>query len=353
MKYIISLILISFFWMLVPAFGQDGPPALVRTVPVEQRMVTGTADMTGTLYFDRTSRVSPEEAAQITAVKFKEGQLVKKGDVLVRLDTQILEKELALQKARLAQVGIRIEKTRLNLDRQTRLLKKKATPVSVYDEQRFSLAELLQEQIALSRQVDILAIRLSKHVVKAPFDGIILQKKAAIGEWVVPGSALCVLGAADAIYVQVPVAEHLVRFVKIGDSLPVFLHASQQELLGIMQGIRPMADPKTKNISLKLKIEYEGPIAENMSAKVLVPVAQKKSMLMIPRDALVQVRGQDTVYIIEAGKAVPQPVTLIHSDGVHIGVDAPGLSPGMDVVTEGNERLRPGQAVTVQAGEKP
>lgn len=333
-----------------PAMAQQGRPALIRTVEIEQGMAAPTADMTGTLYFDRISRVSPEEASRVTVVRFKEGDRVKKGAILVRMDTRLLEKELALQEARLLQLEIRTKKAKLNLDRQTRLFKNNVTPESVYDEQRFTHEELLQEQIVISRQIDKLKIRLSKHVVTAPFDGVVLEKQVDLGEWVGPGTQICKLGAADAVFVQVPVAEHLVRYIKIGESLPVYLHAYGMQLTGIMQGIRPVADARTKNIALKLKLDYQGPVAQNMSATVKVPVSDKKDVLIMPRDALVQVRGQDLVYIVEAGKASPRPVTVVHAHGLNIGVTANGLSKGMTVVTEGNERLQPGQAVTVQAG---
>jgi len=209
---IISYSLFLFLITLAASPAQEAPPpAQVRTALIEKKAAAATADITGTLYFDRLSRVSPEEAARVTEVTFKEGDRVKKEDVLVRLDTRILEKELALKRARLEQVRIRLKNSKLNLDRQTRLFKSNATTESAYDEQRFNHAELLQENIALEKEVEILTIRISKHIVKAPFDGIVLEKNSDIGEWVGPGSSLCLIGADEGIYVQVPVAEHLIR----------------------------------------------------------------------------------------------------------------------------------------------
>lgn len=350
MKYPVFIIFSILVTALSAIAQEGGPPARVQTAAVRQEMKAATAEMTGTLYFERTSRVSPEVSSRITAVTFREGDRMQKGDVLIRLDTEILEKELALERARLAQVKIRLEKSKLNLDRQTRLLQSNATPESVYDDQRFGHAELLQEQIILARQVDILAIRMAKHVVTAPFDGIVLEKTADVGEWVGPGSSLCLLGAGDGIYVQVPVAEHLIRFITPGDTMAVFSHALNREFTAVMDGIRPTADTRTKNISLRLKIDYSGPVARNMSVRVSVPVSEKQQLFIIPRDAVVQVMGQDMVYSVKEGKAVAHPVTLVYAGGDEIGVTGQGLAPGMPVVTQGNERLRPGQAVAVLLG---
>lgn len=323
------------------------PPALVRVETAVRASAAGTTDLIGTLYFERISRVSPEEAARVTRVTFREGDRIRKGDVLIRLDSRILEKELALKKARLAQADIRARKTKRNLDRQTHLFKKNIAPESAYDDQRFDHEDRRQESIALSREIDILAIRLAKHVVKAPFDGIILEKQVEVGEWVRPGDQLCMLGAEDALFVQVPVAENLIRFTQAGDTLPVTLNAFNRNLDGVVEGIRPQADPKTKNISLKLRLEYKGPVAVNMSASVAVPVSGKKELVMIPRDALVQFQGMDMVFVADNGKARSLPVQVVYSSGARVGVSADGITPGMAVVTQGNERLQPGQPLQI------
>lgn len=128
MKYPVFIIFSILVTALSAIAQEGGPPARVQTVAVRQEMKAATAEMTGTLYFERTSRVSPEVSSRITAVTFREGDRMQKGDVLIRLDTEILEKELALERARLAQVKIRLEKSKLNLDRQTRLFQSNATP---------------------------------------------------------------------------------------------------------------------------------------------------------------------------------------------------------------------------------
>lgn len=337
--------------LALPAMAQEKPPALVKVATAVAGVAANRADMIGTLYFDTTSRVSSEEAARITAVRFREGDRVRKGAVLALLDSEILETEIALQKAKLAQIVIRMENTKRNLERYTKLFENQAASEATYDDLRFSYAGLEQERIALSRQVEILTIRLAKRTVTAPFNGVILEKNVEVGDWVQPGFALCVLGAEEALFVQVPVAEHLVRFAKIGAAMPVVLNAYGKSLTATMDGIRPQADPKTKNVFLKLRLPYTGPVAENMSATVKVPVSEKRSVVMIPRDAVVNFRGADMVYVVEDGKAAVFPVTRVYSDGKQIGVATGALAPGMQVVVEGNERLQPDQAVMVQGGK--
>ena len=92
-------------------------------------------------------------------------------------------------------------------------------------------------------------------------------------------------------------------------------------------------------------------VAENMSATVHVPTSEKKTLSMIPRDALIKFQGKDFVYTVKEGKAAILPINIVTYMGSMVGADNPYFVEGMAVVVEGNERLRPDQPVTV-AGEK-
>jgi len=337
--------IIAFGLLMVPAQASEMPKVYVKTAEAVEGMMASTTDIVGTLYFERVSRVAAEEGARVTQVTFREGDRVKSGDLLVKLDTRIFEKQLTLENARLKQVDLRIENAKRDQDRLTRLYKNKVATESAWDDVRLRHEELLQEKIVLERQRDILKIRLEKSIVRAPFNGLILEKAVEVGAWAGPGSVLCVLAASNTLFVQVPVAEELVGFTRKGDRLNVLLNAFGKHLAGTMEGIRPMADPRTKNVSLKLKLDYDGPVAENMSATVQVPVSNPGTVLLVPRDALIQFQGMDMVYVVRDKKAQSIPVKIVHAQGDQIGVEAAGLSPGNLVVIEGNERLKPGQIV--------
>lgn len=341
------LVFLILFSLLLSLHAAEMPPSRVKVARVAEESVAPTTKIVGTLYFERISRVAAEEGARVRQVTFKEGDTVNVGSTLVKLDTSILQEQLALETARLKQVEFRIKNAKRNLDRMTHLLKNNAVTESAWDDLMYQHEELLQEKVALTRQQEILRIRLGKTVIKAPFNGLILNKQVEVGEWVGPGSALCVLAASEALYVQVPVAEELVRFTKKGDRLSILLNAYNRSITGVMEGIRPIADPRTKNVSLKVKLDYTGPVAENMSATVEIPISEPGTVTTLPRDALVQFQGMDMVYVVNEGKVQSLPVEIISSMADRIGIKAQNLAPGDLVVVEGNERLRPGQPVEV------
>ena len=194
-------------------------------------------------------------------------------------------------------------------------------------------------------------IKQEKSVIKAPYDGVVLEKNVDSGDWVQQGRTLVRIGSAADLYVRVPVAENLLTYFKAGEKVMVRISAYDKEVVGIIEDYDPVADAQTKNVFLKVKIPAQQKVAENMSAMVYVPVSEKKQLSIIPRDALVKFQGQDFVYTVKEGKAAILPVNIVTYLGDKIGADNLYFTEGMVVVIEGNERLRPDQPVVV-AGEQ-
>ena len=120
-----------------------------------------------------------------------------------------------------------------------------------------------------------------------------------------------------------------------------------KEVFGTLEDIDPVADMKTKNVYLKISIDPPDLVAQNMSATVSVPVSKRQTLSIINRASVIKFQGKDFVYTIKEGKAAILPVNIVAYLGDKVGVDNPYIVPGMPVVTEGNERLRPDQPVTV------
>jgi multidrug efflux pump subunit AcrA (membrane-fusion protein) len=92
-------------------------------------------------------------------------------------------------------------------------------------------------------------------------------------------------------------------------------------------------------------------LIEGMSAKVVLPTAKPKKSLIVPRDSVISMFGQSVVFTVNDSKAGMLPVNVIGYEGLSAGVEARGLQAGMQVVVEGNERLRNGQVVVVKKAD--
>ncbi|MBW1990148.1 MAG: efflux RND transporter periplasmic adaptor subunit [Deltaproteobacteria bacterium] len=330
-----------------PAYAQqEPPPAQVVTVPVTQQSVAPTTLIMGVLDFDLTSGISPEVSGRIESQNMTEGALVKKGEVLVRLSTDFMEKRIQSVKLKIDQAQVKIENTRRNLARYEVLYKEKAATEKAYEDLADQLAELDKEKAILQNELAQLRLEQQKSVIAAPFDGIILDRLHTVGEWVSPGNPVCELASTESLVARVPVPEDLVRWVSAGAGVSLKIPALGMDVTGRVAGFVPVADPQSKTFTVKVSVPYFPQAIRNMSVAAYVPAGEKKTLKMFPRDALVRVQGQEMVFTVADGKAQPVPITVSAYQGSMVGVENSHIQEGMPVVVEGNERLRPGQPVT-------
>lgn len=331
--------------------AQGPPPAKVVVGQVVKEEVSTTHSVTGVLYYERVSDISTEVVGLVDEINVRQGDQVKKDSPLVRLNTEILEKEIALFRTRIKQIELRINNTRKNFNRLERLFNSSGVSEKDFDDALYSFQDAKMEKQAVEDSLAKLKIQQRRSLIKAPFDGIILNKNVDTGAWVQQGKQLVTLGSSSDLFVRAPIAENLLRYIQSGQKVQVVLNAYDKEIEGTIIGIDPVADLKTKNIFLKIKIPPMDQVAQNMSATVFVPSSEKRELSVLSRAAVVKYQGKDLVYTVKEGKASILPINIVAYLGAKVAVDTPYIVPGLPVVVEGNERLRPDQPVVV-AGEK-
>lgn len=344
---VLSLLLIA----ATAASAQEPPPARVTVSKITQQEISANNGFIGLIYYDRVSHVSSEVAGLVKSVAVREGDRVKAGAPMVIVDTEVLDRDIALGRTRLEQIELRSRHAEKNHKRLQELYAQSGISERDYDDARYIYEDALKEKQAAADELEKLLIKKRKSVVAAPFDGVVLAKEVDTGDWVQQGKMLVRIGSSKDLFVRVPVAETLMQYIKVGEKIPVEINAGKKAIQGTIDDVDPTADPKTKNIFLKIRIPAMTKVAENMSATAFVPTGGKQRLSIIPRDALINFQGKDFVYSVKDGKAAILPVHIVTYLGDRIAVDNPYFTPGMVVVVEGNERLRPDQPVVV-AGEK-
>ena len=328
------------------------PPSKVKVSQVLERTAAETAKIIGIIYYERVSNISSETAGLVESVYFDEGMTVKKGEILVRTDTALLNKDLEIEALKLDGVEINIEKTKKDLARYEELYKNNAASEKDYEDLTYQLRRYLNDREEIKKAMEKIRLTLSKTVIKAPFDGIILEKSADKGEWIVPGKVVFRLASLKDMYAKAPIYENHMAFINKGDKLNVIINAYNKPVEGEIAGTLQEADPKTKNVFVKIKLPYIDNVVENMSVTVFSPISHKTTMTFVPRDALITAKGKDFVYTVKEGKAAIIPIEIISYSGAFIGVKSPFIKPGMVVIIDGNERLRPDQPVVIATDEK-
>lgn len=345
MRWILSFLAV--LMVASPVGAQQPPPARVAVTKIFEKELAPTTPLVGVVDFDHSAGLSAEISGLLTQHKMMEGGVVRKGDVLARLNTDFIHKDIAIIDQQIAHVKIKIENARKDLTRFETLFRQDATSEKQYDDLAFELRELTVQEQTLKVTRAKKELELAKSKIRAPYDGLVVERFKDTGEWISPGVAICRLAAVNRTVVKVPVSENLIRFVKTGQSVAVVIQALDRELTGKVQTIVPKVDPKSKTFELKVQIDYTQGLLQNMTASVDVPSGMQRSLKMIKRDAMVRFQGKEFVYTVNDGKAKILPIQVVAVQGEYLGVDAPHIKAGMPVVVDGNERLQPDQPVQI------
>ncbi|MDH4095884.1 MAG: efflux RND transporter periplasmic adaptor subunit [Betaproteobacteria bacterium] len=318
------------------------PPAMpVRAVVAKLAPAVDEATAVGTLRADEAVTVRPEIAGRIAEIRFKEGQRVERGSVLVRLDQAELGAVLASSQA---QAGLEAQR----LERAEDMFKKGFIAQQALDEQRANhvrgLAKVREDEA-----------RLAKTVMRAPFPGVMGLRQVSEGAYVAAGTDIARLEKIDELKLDFRVPELLVGRLRPGQAVRVQLDAYGEQLFpGKVYAIEPAVDEATRTVLVRARVANpEGKLRPGMFARVRAQLAVRQNAVWVPEQAIVP-RGQDAfVYRVVDGKAEQVKVqTGVRKVGeVEI---VQGIAAGDQVVTEGTQRLGPGSAVTVmQAPPKP
>ena len=328
-------------------YAQEKPPARVVVSKIIFQKLTQNRSFIGTLYYERISHVSSEVPGLVTKIDVMAGDRIAKSAPLVHLDTEILEKEILIHKNQIEQATLYITHTQKNYQRMDALVQKGGITEKDFDDARFAYQEAILKKISAQTILEKLLIQKRKSVIHAPFEGIVLEKNVDSGDWVQQGKPLISIGSVNDLFIKVPVAETLLKFIFVGQKVPVTINAYDKEMTGIIDNLSPIADPKTKNVFLKIRIPLLSKVAQNMSATVVISTGNGQKLAMIPRDALIKFQGKDVVYTVKEKKAVQLPVNIVTYLGDLIGADNEHFIEGMPIVVDGNERLRPDQSVVI------
>ena len=331
----------------LPAAAAGPPPARVVVVEVQEQEIEQTSALLGVIDFDRISAVSGEVSGLITRHNAGEADHVSRGQPLVELNTDFIHKDMDIKRKQRDQVSADLQKANSSLQRLESLIKSNSASRQAYDDTLYDHQSLRMKRETLDQELERLQLQQEKSIVRAPFDGIVLEKLKEQGEWIDQGTPIARLASTEDVIVRVALPEGLVRFQRSGTPLTVTVDALGKQIEGKILGVMPVATLRSKSATLKIALPYVPGMIQNMSALVDVPTGEKRRLPVVPRDALVRAKGRDVVYTVEDGQAKQLPVEILMRSGDLAGVRPPTLQAGMKVVVDGNDRLRPGQPVQV------
>lgn len=286
----------------------------------------------GSLESDESVQITTEIAGRVDEITFKEGEPVKKGDMLVKFDT-------ALARAELADAEARFKFAEANLGRANVLSRSGHVTAKGQDEavSNFGVAEAAVE---LSR------VRLAKHEIRAPFDGTVGIRKVSPGAYVAVGTPIVNLEKLDPLKVDFKVPEVFLSGIDTGQSIEVRVDAlAGRSFAGTIQAIDPHVDVNGRALTIRAGLPNpEGVLRPGLFARVLIKGKAEREVVSVPESAIVPRGGETFVYRVLDGKAVETKVALGARANGRVEIVL-GLGPDTTVVTAGQQKLRDGAMV--------
>ena len=300
--------------------------------------------------------VVPDEQAQIASrlmgfvhdLNVKEGDHVKKGQVLFTIDPTDVKSQIAQAEAAYRQAKAALEDALADYERFKKLYKEESVSKQQFDKVRLQYQVAQQNLAAAKAAFDQARAQLKYAHVKAPFDGVVVKKMAANGDLAAPGKPLLVLENLETMSVKTEVASDLYARLRAGDEATMWIEGIDHPVKGEIYTLVSAADPRTRTHTVKITLPKAlKNINSGTFARVSFKVGERQTM-MIPASAVVVRAGITGVFVVnQDGKVHFRMIRPGKRMGDKVEVLA-GLSLGERIViSPNNQLLRNGDAVKV------
>ncbi|MEO8586062.1 MAG: efflux RND transporter periplasmic adaptor subunit [Acidobacteriota bacterium] len=296
------------------------------------------------------AEISPKTVGRVAWLNIEEGQKVKKGELVARLESQELEAQKRQYVAARDQVVAQIENARLERNRAKSLLDQKIGSQQAFDAADAQVRALTAQVAAAEQQIKYTDELIKNAEIYAPIDGVVTVKKAFLGETVAPqgfggagsaGATFAVIVDLSSLEMEADINEQNVAKLSIGQPAEVALDAyPDKPYRARLRQIVPTADRQKG--SVKVKIEILGKdvrILPEMSCRVVflnpdAKVDEKaKAKVMVPSASVVEIGGEKGVLLIANEKAAFKPLAFGPAAGAQVEVTS-GLSGGEEIVAD-------------------
>ncbi|HLK33078.1 MAG TPA: efflux RND transporter periplasmic adaptor subunit [Terriglobales bacterium] len=337
-------------------------PEVVRGVQVltaQRATVPDWLEAVGTLQAAQTSQLSSQIMGNVTEMRVKEGDRVRRGEVLAVLADA--ETRAAVEQATAAQAAAQQEIVAADSEyglaeatfkRYQDLYNKKSVSPQEFDEVKArEQAAAARRQLARAGEARAQAALAQAQTtlgytrVRAPFDGLVTEKRVDPGTLASPGMPLLVIEDQHRFRLEASVDEADIHLLKLGQSVPVTLDSLPgAQFSGRVAQILPAADPASRSFIAKVELPADARLRSGLFGRARILRGERQGIL-IPRSAVID-RGQlQGIYVIGADQLVSlRYITLGRPDGGQVDVLS-GLAGGERVVASPGDRELGGKRV--------
>lgn len=347
----VTLPLLASLAVLAGCSGEEAPQSKAEMHQTIEAPVTrvelGTVPMRavvpGTIVSDQKAQISSRLIGYIKDLNVKVGQEVKRGELLFSIDSSDIKSQISQANSGYQQAIAALDDAKLDYDRFTKLFKEDSVSKQQYDKVKLQYSVAQENLSAAKSALDQAKSQLNYANVRAPFDGVVVEKLADAGALASPGQPIVVVENLQSISVQTEVAGELFAVLRAGDEAIVTIDAQPEPLVGTIYTLVSAANPKTRSHTVKLSLPAISNVNTGTFARVSFKRGERQTIL-VPQSAVIDRAGIEGVFVVREGKAYFAMVrTGMEMDG-KVEIQS-GLELGEMIVTDNNRSLLNGDTV--------
>jgi membrane fusion protein (multidrug efflux system) len=337
------------------AAAMGPPPEVVGTMKAKEQTWENRLFSVGTIAPARGVTVSNDAPGVVTAIKFQSGQTVRRGQMLVELDSRVERAELASLRA---QAGL----ARVSAGRTRALFKDDAVPKAQLDNAESALQSASANAAALQAQID-------RKIVRAPFDGRLGIRLVNLGQYLNPGTAITSLQSSDQNYVDFTLPQQQLKQIAVGTVVRINEGLPGPRAEAAIAAIDPTLDPVTRSGRVRAAVrKMDGVLSPGMFVNVSVVLPDRREVTLVGATSLIHASFGDSVFAVEERKDDQgalltgpdgKPAKVVRQQFVKTGEARgdfveilEGVKLGQEIVAQGAFKLRNGAPVMVNNSVK-
>lgn len=323
------------------ALPTEAAPVNVTVVSViAQPHLADTFNLPAVIEPNRIVIVSAEVEGRIDRIPLKEGDSVKSGDLLIRINADLIRPLFEIAQEQ-------VKRDQIEFERMDNLVKDNATPQRDLDD--------ASTKLTISKaNFDEVSARLERTSIYSPTAGQLNDIIVEEGEYVQVGTPVAEVVDNDTVKVVVDMPERDISFFSVGQKAEVFVNVKGHDtsMTGKISFISELADLQTRSTRMEISLDNKKRLLRSGKI-VLVRLTRQiiKDAIMIPLLAVIPMEDSKAVYVVNSEEAQRRQVELGVIKGDHVHIKS-GLEPGDRLIIAGHRFVAPGQKVNVVSEKK-
>lgn len=302
------------------------------TYKVVTQVTPASTEAVGTVQAEQIAAVTARVTANVTAMQVSAGQRVVKGEMLVVLDDRDLRNRVEQAQEAMRSAEATLEQARSDYQRDKPLFEQQV--ITPYDfEHTATNLKTAEANLKRLQQAEREAeVNLSYAAIRSPFDGVVIDKLADVGDLASPGRPLLTMYEQGRLWLEASVPEELMDRVHLGHSMTVQVGSLPRGISGRVTEIVPASDPSSRTEIVRVHLTSTQDLVPGRFGRLTIPLAPEP-VLTIPGSALVRAGQLTMVDVVQDGRVQRRTVQIGRAVGNQLEVLS-GLASGETIVLE-------------------